>query len=529
MPLDAPDLPVVPAIMPTSPASAVTKQSSYQCAFCYSVILTVLIGFIVNPTRLHEGILLCDQGMYITAARQYLDTGILQTTYWPSPQLAEGKRNFYYMPGYPVILAGVYSLFGYGVLQSLLPTALLFILCCMLCYHIGLKLYSSFAGWIAMILFSFYPFLHLFTLTAMSDVPVVASLLVSLAIFLQLSPRWQLIIGWTLPPLAFLFRETSAVVVFPMCAVILNRPQSSGRWKAVFCLLFTSLTAMAILYLSPISTTRDSLMFYNIIVYQNDPELIETQPLGSQQNPKREVFLHRVLERTVQNTLDLLKSLKLDIRSLEWMMILLAVPVGIWLFLRYQDYFMLSIAQAAFLMLLALVSLYVTSHIGKRHVLALVPLVSIMYGQIAALCIPVHWRNRFLGLLMVIIVPLTIFFVHNDWKTYHTIDKYFDTMQVELESIGHNDRTVLMTPYIAVSYSIEHYPVKLVGVSYTRAKLEAALATTNITTIVIPASIDGTFDKLTTKLTDGDLETLGFRLVRAIRVMDQNYQVYQRK
>lgn len=513
---DVPSLPLPP------------PPKSYSYAFLYTVCITLVVGWIVDPTRLHEWMLLSDQGMYITAARSYLDTGKLEFTCQTVALETEGKRQFYYMPGYALILATSYAIFGYGVLQTLLPTALLFMLSCMLCFHLGARLYSSFAGWVALFLFSCFPFLHHFSFAAMSEVPIIASVLLALTVFLQMSPRWQVLLGWALCGMVVLFRETSAVVIFPMSALLWQSTAPSHRWRSLLLFFVSSMLVMGAIYLSPIGTSRESL-FYNLIVYENDPVLSAAHELGTQQQPRRDVLLSKLVSRAGRQMVQLFRELRPDLRNLEWLFFLVAIPLGLWFFIRSRDYFMLSIVVSLLLTLAAIVSIYVLGHIGKRHFLQLLPLVCIIYGQTAALLVPERWKKQAMGILMLLVVPASLFMVYRDWQSYHRADAYNDQMLRELQDLRHDDTTPMMAPFQAsVSYAVAHYPVKVWALPYSLEELQDILKRHPVKTLLLPLSGPATPPEAT-KLTRIDLQSQGFQSVRLINVDGNKYEMFQRK
>lgn len=512
---------------PFSPATPPSRLL-YIPAFLYTVVITLVVGWMVDITRLHEWMLLSDQAMYITAARSFLDTGKIEFTCQPVSVETEGKRQFYYMPGYCIILAASYAVFGYGVLQTVMPTALLFMLSCMLCYHLALKLYSPVAAWVALILFSSFPFLHHFTFVAMSEVPIIASMLLALTVFVHLTPRWQVLAGWALCGMVVLFRETSAVVIFPMCAILWKAAPVTHRWRSLLLFFVTSMIVMAAIYLSPLGTTRESL-FYNLIVYENDPALSGAHELGTQQEPRRDVLLSKLVSRAGRQLVQLVREMRPDLRNLEWLFFLIPIPLGLVLYFRRSDSFMLSIVVCLLLTLAAIVSVYVLGHIGKRHFLQLLPLVCILYGQVLSLVTPPRWSKQMLGLLLLVVVPASMWMVHRDWRAYHQADAYCDQMLRELESVRHDDTTAMLAPnQAAVSYGIVHYPVRVWALPYSLPELKTILAKHPVKTLLLPVSGPATPPE-STQLTRENVQGEGFQFLRTIEAEGNRYDVFLKR
>lgn len=508
---------------------AAVKTASYRAAFLYSLLITLIVGLICDPTRLHEWMLLSDQGMYITAARNLLDNGTIEFSNQPANSGLEGKRQFYYMPGYVLLLAGIYTVFGFGVLQSTIPSALLFLMSCMLTYHIGRKLYSDFVGWIALICFCSYPFLHQFTFVAMSEMAIIASLLLAYVVFLQLPIALQPWLGWMLLAFVFLFRETSAIVLVPMCATYWSQNGTGwGCWKGLFILGVSSLLVVVAIYLSPVSSTRDSL-FYNLIVYENDPALIHAAAHGTGLQPEKGILLKKITERMQNQTRELMIVLKPNLRNLELLFILGASVLGLLLFAMKRDLFALSVAVSTMMTLLVILAVYVLGHIGKRHFLQLLPLACIVYGAILELVLQQHWKNRAIPILMAVLLPVMVFSVYRDWKMYHDHDVYNDAMLQIIEDLKIDQHTVILAPYQAVtSYGVKHFPVKSLAVAYSVEELKRLLATHSIKTILLPAGGPVALPDVT-KLTKADLEGSGFRFVRTVEAIGNKYDIYLAK
>jgi hypothetical protein len=74
-------------------------------------------------------------------------------------------------------------------------------------------------------LFVFFPLNLAYAFTAMAEMTVTASVLAALAVFLAIPSKWKAWLGPITLAIPLLFRETGAVVVLVMAAVIYQEPR----------------------------------------------------------------------------------------------------------------------------------------------------------------------------------------------------------------------------------------------------------------------------------------------------------------
>ena len=126
------------------------------------------------------------------------------------------------MPGHVVLLAASYALFGFGVLSSLLPSLLAYVVATAGVFLLGNRLYGVRAGALAAVLFAFFPANLVYSFIAMADVTFVAAGVLAMTAFVHLPRRWLPLGPPLLLVLPFLFRETGAFLVLPMALCVLR-------------------------------------------------------------------------------------------------------------------------------------------------------------------------------------------------------------------------------------------------------------------------------------------------------------------
>ncbi len=207
----------------------------------FSALMLLAHAGLFDPSRLHLADHFVDQVHYITTARHYLETGRFESgLIYPAYVEQAGWRP--YMPGsyLPLILS--YGALGFGVVPSLLPGWIAYVLASLGVFSVARRLYGISSAWLAVILYDFFPGNLNYAFTALTDMPFAATCILVLAAFLALPEGWR---PWSAPLLlgvAFLYRETGALLVFPVTVLLVGVPGPRGWLRplvvATACVFF---------------------------------------------------------------------------------------------------------------------------------------------------------------------------------------------------------------------------------------------------------------------------------------------------
>lgn len=184
-----------------------------------AALVLVAVAPLFDPSRLHLSIGFIDQANYVASARRLLDTGRLES-WLVVPAFVEHPRWRPYLPGYYLALAASFAALGPTATAALLPSWFGFAVAAACTYGIAARQAGTRAARLAAGLFLLFPAGHLYAHTAMAEASFTGVCAAALLGFLALPPRAR---PWALAPLvgiAFIFRETGALLALPMALVV---------------------------------------------------------------------------------------------------------------------------------------------------------------------------------------------------------------------------------------------------------------------------------------------------------------------
>ena len=355
-----------------------------------SLVCLLLIGLIVDLRELKvRGLAstLNDQVGYIAAARNLVDTGHLQShLIYPSLLTQAADKSYLYMPGYYLALALTYIVFGFGAVQSALPSMVAYVVAGIALFLSALRLYGRDTATIATLLFLFFPANIVFAVTAMAEMTLIAAALVAFAIFVHLPFTWRVGLGPLLLVLPLMVRETGIVIAIPFAFMIWA---GGGTWRTRAAVLFALLSTLvvALVLRSDIANGRPS--FTVIELFSKDERLIYGDAFLLQHlQPTLTEWLVAPIEKLVFNARQLAilavwtvrtgRDLHSDVASLEvvsLILILAGIPVSAVACLRRpRDPIPLAALAVSCVLLVAILSLYfVLFFQAVRHLLLAVP------------------------------------------------------------------------------------------------------------------------------------------------------------
>lgn len=233
-----------------------------------SGLVLVVCSFWIDTARLHVLGVWNDQVNYVTAGRNFLATGRWDSSViYPSLLYQQTTKNYLYMPGHCLSLALSYRLFGYGVLPSLLPNLVAFVVASVCVYLAARRLYGRRAGLLAALLLMSCPYTLLFSFSAMAEMTFLAAVAIAFCLFVHLPPATRVPAAPFLLVIPFLFRETGALLVIPMALLILAAPHPRRLLRAGLAVL-ASVVVLAGVLQSPLASGRPSLRLAN--TYRNN-------------------------------------------------------------------------------------------------------------------------------------------------------------------------------------------------------------------------------------------------------------------
>jgi hypothetical protein len=438
-------------------------------------------------TRLHISGLsdaLNDQVGYISVARNFVEHGELRSSIIYPATLRQGKtRNYLHMPGQYWALAAAYRVCGFGVLPSLLPSLLAFVLAAVALWLAGRTLYDAETGLLAALFFVVFPANVVFALTAMAELPLIGACVVAFTGFLFVSPRWRPYAGALLLVIPFLFRETAALLVIPMAALALR---DGGRWGygRAALLLIASVVVLASVYRSEMSAQRPGLNTYQIddahSLAKYDDATVAAAPASGKD------WLAAAAANTVVNGRRLFATLASS--PLERISLVI-IAVGTLLVMAYgvgqarRDPLPLACGVLALVGFAFVFALYaIDRYRGVRTLLCTYPFIALGLARL------LRERGRLPALLLLAVLAFagakTIAAVGDDYlRTDDADDAAADLMR----AVGHDDSRLLVAPFwIALPYVYEHHPVRWSFVPGNLPTLQLLAARYEIGTVVLP-------------------------------------------
>ena len=216
------------------------------------LLLSILILFIflniLGATNLSFlSIRLNDSVGYISIARSLSDSGhFISNLVYPS--LINTPYTRLYMPGYYIVLATAYYFFGTSIFTWILPSVVSYIISGVLIYLIGSKFYNRNIAMLAALIFLLNPLIILLSLSAMSELTIVAICLLAFYIFILIPNKLKYLVFPVLISLVFLFKQTTILIAIPMLAIIMQKSNedNSNKWLWLVDIIFTALLLFTI-------------------------------------------------------------------------------------------------------------------------------------------------------------------------------------------------------------------------------------------------------------------------------------------
>jgi hypothetical protein len=457
-------------------------------------------AYFLDPSRLHISAnhsSLNDQVGYISVARNLAEAGSLRSNVIYPATLSQNKsRNYLYMPGYYVVLAASYVLFGFGVYQSLLPNLSAFVCSAVLAFLLASKLYGRGAGFVAALLFMTLPANVMFSLTAMSELVVAASALAAVAALVFVPQRWRPYGGALLLSMAFMFRETAIFLVMPLVALVV-RP--CGVWRLRPAMLLAGCTLLGVIAVSQLDICAGRPRL-NALEYDDaftgakytDATISPLPPTLSQLRGAIEYNVRRNWSRLIAVTRSLSQ---LEGLAFDAILVLTLATLAYGGMVRTRDLFPLATGLMTLAALLAVLLIYTPDgYRGLRVLLFTYPLLAVCSAGLVTQVDPARWFPRYklairsaevalLGLWLW--VGLTS--VAAVGRTFPASDAEDDATRAFMSSVQHDDRRMLVGPFeVSLPYAFDHHPLQWAFVPMNGQTLDLLSKQYDIGTLLLP-------------------------------------------
>lgn len=460
----------MPGISPesrTAPTSSTESTSGRNLLLAVLVVLALLaVGLVVDWHRLSiDGLdgSLNDQVGYISVARRVADHGTLESgIIYPGLLRQQTRRNTLYMPGYYLVLGGVFKCFGYSAAIARIPSLVSFLLACWLTYWIASKLYPQRAAFFACALFAFFPLCLVYAFTAMSEMVLVLAGLIAFAIFLRVRDAARVWVAPLALALPIVFRETGVLLGVVMLVVLAGTTKQKRLRSVLICGALIGLVLAAML-LSPVGAGRPSLWKQNILVGRNYEVLYADAFALDHVSSRPADWAHAIRLKATNN----LKSLYFSRQSADgffelsamWLL-LSGLPLGLWLWFRRGDHFALGVSAGLGSLLIATLCFYsVWGYRGARVLLIFLPFVAILWS--AALEPAIRSREKLACALPVLLCLLGTLTATHAIRSQAEVDEGARENTKFLESVVQGNDQLLASPFwLSLDFVNEHYPVR---------------------------------------------------------------------
>lgn len=497
--------------------------------FVGSIFVGLLAGAVlslgalfIDLERLHFGQYdqhLVDQVYYISAARNFAETGVLSSNVILSSTVYQNtSKNYLYMPGHYTALAASYHLFGYGIVQSYLPSLLAFVLASVCVFLIAAKVYDHRIGLLSAALFICFPPNMVYAFSAMAEMTVIFASALIFCIFIYLPPRLQPYIGPFLLAIPFVFRETTAFLVVPLALLILfGSERRNIREASIF--VVATIALLGVVFTSDISAGRPSLFRANM--FDDSASVIHNDAIEQMaMSPHIADWLAAILHKAQKNMFALIDAV-IHLESLfdvPLVLFILFTMVGSLLYgLFRKKLFPVAAGSLTLVTLMFVITLYsFFPYRGLRVMLFTYPFLAIVLAYFLKKMISADgfvkryfhaaFTPHILSCAVLIVLSISCFRIMQE--KYSSLDYIEDENIIFLEAVGYDDGRMFLSPIVmSLGFALKHHPLSWASAPANIGTMELMAAKYNIGTAVLPRA---DFDSLGI----ARLEQMGFMLER---------------
>lgn len=511
-----------------------------------AALMLLVAAPVVDPSRLHISMLRTgfnDQSGYVTTARSLAETGrlrphgILTSALWRQPSIED---HHLYQPGHFASIAAAYRLLGYGPWQSFAFNLMGFVVSAMGVFYMARRGAGRAAGYLAALLWIGFPPHLLFAWSAMAELSFIVASTVALWVFLAAPERWRLYVGPLMLLLPFLVRDTGSLLVAPMAAVVVYGERGErlapGARPAILRgigLLLGSVALCLALYQTPlcrprVNTNPGFLLDGSESVLYNDAarqRALSGAPASAYVDALLQIYAqnkYQFLERLRGSDPSLLiETSGREVLAVCAVLLLLLLCIGLSLRRR------IILGQGIVVTMLITVGLtafaYEPFHYrGLRMMLYTLPLALCALAVGVAPLLQRRVGQVFFAALCVGQLCLSQAHLRAAYQERPAADALDDRNTAFLETLGHDDRTVLAAPFrLALDYMVRHYPVDFAFLPANRETLRMLQVKHRVGTVVLPDPPGSC------ALTPEDLRDAGFTFKGPRRHDRRTYLIFQ--
>ncbi len=503
-----------------------------RLTWCLAVGLAALLVLAAHalpfePGELHIQGPFVDQAGYITTARNVAELGELRCGLI-YPAFVENPDWRPYMPGHYLSLAAAYALFGYGNWTSLLPNILAFVLATVGAFLLGERLYGRRAGLLAAALYAFFLGNIAYAFTAMAELTFAAACVLSLVGWLALPPRWRPVGLPFLLVLPFLFRETGALLIFPMAAFLTARAREERRWWPVLASVAAAVVCLGLINAWQVSTGKGSVP----LSWVTEGDFNYTNAVREPRTLSASEWIRALYDNAARNGNVLVRTAREDfwqLRVVGLLLLLGAIGHAAWSACtrRLRDPLALGTALLGLTLLAMIFLLYdVKGHKAMRSLLFVAPLLApIAARSLAELAARPKGPLRLGALLAAGLILQTTLVVPSARELTAQDEKVRETTEA-LNALGHDPRTLMLVAFdlfpFALDYAVRQYPVPWSFMPSNQPTLDLVQERFTVGTAIINAEAAGGLQRPET------IHAGRLRFRRALALGRHDYVVYQK-
>lgn len=495
----------------------------------FAIFASILFAFMFDINHvIYLAGSLGDQLNYVNVSRNLVNYGhfIIHGQFEGSgniiiPGLLTSEGTRLYFPGFYLILAGFFKLFGYSPAKAILPNIMMYISGTLLTFFIGKKLYSEKIGFWSAVIFFLLPLNTFTAFTCMGDIALPFMALLMFALFLMTPQKYRALCIPFMVGAVFIFRQTGLFFLIPLLGYYADQNQKNHWWH--FVLLIAS--TIILCHLLSVWQTHAGQAKVHFLDVLSTGHLDYTNAFPEVKHLNSLAFfdiVKLITNHTIDNFRDFFSSfhgIKPDINFLaEVSFISMFIMFLIASFYSIKQIKKEYFAASCCLFLLAVAAADMVYYIGMVRTLLRMSMISFPFVIIQAV--------RFLPTKRALL--FSIFFIISSYaiivgshKLRHN-QKYVSQFYNFMHKVNPKPTGLVATPTMFFRpYGFDHYPQLMSFVPANKKTLFLLHKKYPISTIVIPEK------DLGHTISRADINAIGLHQTKTIKFWNENYYIFQ--